>query len=342
MKLLVIAGFLGSGKTTLLLTIARSLARRSSGKIAVIENEVGKVGIDDHYLSGEGLQVREIYSGCICCSLRLDLINTLLELERQFNPEVVILEPSGVAGPRQVLQSISGYGGEIEQKQVLALIDAVRFQEIHDFSIPLIADGINVADIVVVNKIDQVDDQDLAELKNRVSQIKHDAWVLPVSALNHTNMDRLLDAILPMRHQPESQLTSQDDLEDVAVDKSLLPKATVHAREIDLSFAEPVSSDHIQQNLSTFLSKLSESLKQQGCSLIGHLKAIVRANKSGYLLASTTSFDQPPHIKGKLARTISNAKLTVNAIVYDVENEMLEQLVGRHLQELVAVKRQER
>ena len=75
MNLFVIAGFLGSGKTSLLLAVAKAVSE-SGRKMAIIENEVGKVGIDDIVLRAEGLPVREIYSGCVCCSLRLDLINT--------------------------------------------------------------------------------------------------------------------------------------------------------------------------------------------------------------------------------------------------------------------------
>ncbi|MBT3287694.1 MAG: cobalamin biosynthesis protein P47K, partial [Victivallales bacterium] len=78
MQLIVVSGFLGSGKTTLLLALARELCRDGQRKVAVIENEVGAIGIDDALVADAGLPVREIYSGCICCSLRLDLIRTLL------------------------------------------------------------------------------------------------------------------------------------------------------------------------------------------------------------------------------------------------------------------------
>ena len=68
MKLLIIAGFLGSGKTTLLLQVAERLAA-SSLRIAIIENEMGEVGVDGGYLGLEGLHVQELLGGCICCTL---------------------------------------------------------------------------------------------------------------------------------------------------------------------------------------------------------------------------------------------------------------------------------
>ena len=88
MDKIIISGFLGSGKTTLLLRIAKSLVEDSGRKIAIIENEIGKVGVDDQTIAAEGLTVKELFSGCVCCSLRLDLINTLLELERNVNPDI--------------------------------------------------------------------------------------------------------------------------------------------------------------------------------------------------------------------------------------------------------------
>ena len=113
MDLLIIAGFLGAGKTSLLLELVGGLAAGGTRKIAIIENEIGAVGVDDQVLAAEGLPVREIYSGCICCSLRGDLVTTLLELERQEKPDLVILEPSGAAGVRQVQSALVGYGGEM-------------------------------------------------------------------------------------------------------------------------------------------------------------------------------------------------------------------------------------
>ncbi len=85
MNLIIIAGFLGSGKTTVLLNIARSLADGGL-KVAVIENEVGKIGIDDKVLAEEGIvNLRKLFSGCVCCQLRVDLLSNHFN---QFTPLV--------------------------------------------------------------------------------------------------------------------------------------------------------------------------------------------------------------------------------------------------------------
>ena len=82
MRLVLVAGFLGSGKTTLLEHIARQLTA-AGRKIAIIENEAGEIGIDGNYLRQNGLEVQELYGGCICCTLSVDLVVTLPEDLRQ-------------------------------------------------------------------------------------------------------------------------------------------------------------------------------------------------------------------------------------------------------------------
>ena len=105
MRLLLISGFLGSGKTTLLLEIARRLAAGSQ-KIAIIENEVGEVGIDGQYLRREGLEVQEMFGGCVCCTLSVDLVTTLKKLDRLVRPETVILEATGIARPGDIVPTV--------------------------------------------------------------------------------------------------------------------------------------------------------------------------------------------------------------------------------------------
>ena len=85
MKLLIIAGFLGSGRTTLLLEVARRLVAVPQ-KIAIIENEVGEIGIDGKYLHQKGLQVQELFGGCVCCTLSADLVSTLEKIEKLYQP----------------------------------------------------------------------------------------------------------------------------------------------------------------------------------------------------------------------------------------------------------------
>lgn len=324
MDLLVISGFLGSGKTTLLLDIARRISAVGK-KIAIIENEVGTIGVDNQFLTENGLNVREIFSGCICCSLRLDLINTLLELERDYTPDVVILEPSGVAGPKQVIQSLYGYGGDIQSKIVLSVVDAPRFQKIQDYSIPLISGGIEIADAVIINKIDLVSPQEIEALKSRIRQIRDDVYLIQACAKKGENFDSVFQLVfskLTTRRTVESQM--------VITNASLnqMPQATVVAAEKQV--AKP-SAFTVQEGLTKIVEHIASNARQSGCHLIGHIKTIAK-NNGGYMFASITDFDSPVEVKGRLADAPNDIKLTVNAIVYGVDKPAMEQIVAQSLE----------
>ena len=307
MKLIVISGFLGSGKTTLLLTLAKTFSGQGR-KVAIIENEVGKTGVDGELLKAEGLSVREIYSGCVCCSLRYDLINTLLELEKEITPDVVFLEPSGVAGPKQIQDCLCGYSGEIEKTIMIAVVDAQRLPAIRDFSIPLIHDGIEIADLVAINKADLVSQEQLSELQMRLKEVNPAAEMLCISAKQGTNVERLIERT--------TFLVAQGEIGKPVIEVSVendLPKASIFAASVTVDSPNSGSIQMIEQ----FLHQLSQQLKPSDGVLIGHLKAIVKTEPTGYAVFSVTSHGQPPVQKGRLsANPVEKLTLTVNAIVY--------------------------
>lgn len=307
MKLIVISGFLGSGKTTLLLTLAKTFSGQGH-KVAIIENEVGKTGVDGELLKAEGLSVREIYSGCVCCSLRHDLIHTLLELEREVKPDIVFLEPSGVAGPKQIQHCLCGYSGEIERTVMIAVVDAKRLPAIRDFSIPLVHDGIEIADLVAVNKVDLVSPEQLAELQRRLKEVNPVAEMFCISAQQEINVDRLISKIASyddhgIKEKPPIDLSAENDL----------PKASIFASSVTVE--SPNSG--FARLIERFLQELSQQLKPVDGILIGHLKAVVKTEPVGYAVFSVTHHDQSPMQKGRLsAGPVEKLTLTVNAIVY--------------------------
>ena len=327
MDLIIIAGFLGSGKTTLLLHVVKSLTKRSNKKVAIIENEVGETGVDDQYLQEYDLNVREIYSGCICCSLRISLVQTLLELERDYHPDIVILEPSGVASAKQTLSAVDGYGGDIERKIVITLFDAVRFFKITNFSMPIIADGIAAADVLVINKADLVDEEKLSSIKQNLLEVASKKPIIPVSALTGANIDSLMSFVQENTSDRENVSVAPEP--DCAAKKM---NPVVYSEQLDLRFQVPVTSQYVIENLTKFISDIAKNIGAAESSLIGHIKAIVKAGKQGYLLISSTAADSEPQIKGKLANDISKMTLTFNIIVYGIEQEDLDNIVAIQLE----------
>jgi G3E family GTPase len=191
MKLLVIAGFLGSGKTTLLLEVARKLTAASQ-KIAIIENEIGEIGIDGKYLRQEGLQVQELFGGCICCTLSVDLVSTLQKVEQLFQPVLTIIEPTGLASPGDVVTTVRSYAPMVTDILVLVLLDATRYEMLYEMLPPLLTAQIQSADIVVINKIDAVDGANIDLISKNVNQLNPQARVVAISAEKRINLEPLV------------------------------------------------------------------------------------------------------------------------------------------------------
>lgn len=128
----VVSGFLGSGKTTLIRHLMKGPLKDKS--IAIIENEFGEIGIDGELLKGSGTRVREINSGCICCSLSGDFRIALREIKDLYSPEVILIEPSGVARASDIVDVCRTSGPGIIPGSVITVIDTRKyFSQIRNF-----------------------------------------------------------------------------------------------------------------------------------------------------------------------------------------------------------------
>ena len=111
-KIDIISGFLGAGKTTL---IKKLLKEALNGqKVVLIENEFGEIGIDGGFLKDAGIQITEMNSGCICCSLVGDFGAALKKVVEEYHPDRIIIEPSGVGKLSDVIAAVMNVAGEIE------------------------------------------------------------------------------------------------------------------------------------------------------------------------------------------------------------------------------------
>ncbi|MCP8321313.1 MAG: cobalamin biosynthesis protein P47K [archaeon] len=197
MQFLIISGFFGSGKTTLILELARELVIKRGKKVGIIVNDLGEVGIDDKVMRSYGLNVKEMFGGCICCEIAVNLPTTLKALKEAYNPDVVILEPSGIADAsnvNKVLKSIHDL--ELEVLPVVVLFDATQFDLLVE-SLPFIIAQLKSADIVLINKIDRVSDSYyMKRLEEEIQKVNEDANVMQISALHKLNIDKVVENIL--------------------------------------------------------------------------------------------------------------------------------------------------
>jgi len=193
-NLLIIAGFLGSGKTTLLLQVARRL-NLSSRRIAIIENEMGEVGVDGEYLNLEGLHVQELFGGCICCTLSSGLLKTMEKVERLYQPDLVMLEATGAARPGAIVVNVRNRRPDVVDIQVITLVDAKRYEMLMEMMTPLLTAQIQAADIVAVNKIDQVEPETVDRITRDVGPLNPRAKVIAISAEEPTCLNALMDGL---------------------------------------------------------------------------------------------------------------------------------------------------
>lgn len=179
----IISGFLGSGKTTLIKKSLEEDAKEE--KTVIIENELGEVGIDGELLRGSGLEVKEIYSGCICCTLQGDLTKALEEVHARFAPERVFIEPSGVAKLSIILKDLEGFAlGEIGQ--VITVVDPIRFDMYSKNFTAFYQDQIKEANTILLSRCQLLEERPLQEIIQRIRDLNRKAPIIakPWATLN--------------------------------------------------------------------------------------------------------------------------------------------------------------
>ena len=120
-KVNIISGFLGAGKTTLIQKLLKEAL--SGDKTVLIENEFGEIGIDAGFLQESGVEIREMNSGCICCSLVGDFKTSLQEVLQTYAPERIIIEPSGVGKLSEVVQAVEAASDHIHISGKVTVVD---------------------------------------------------------------------------------------------------------------------------------------------------------------------------------------------------------------------------
>ena len=174
----IIAGYLGAGKTSCILEMIQNDPDPS--QLAVLVNEFGDVGIDAALL-GEGTEVVELSSGCICCTLRLDFRMQIIEIADRWHPQRLLIEPTGVATIAQVVRSLrhKDLVDRIGGARVFVLVDSVTFTERLRDSPGFFTSQVSQADVLLLNKTDLVSQGRTHALKAVLESMNPEAWIIP-------------------------------------------------------------------------------------------------------------------------------------------------------------------
>ncbi len=161
-KIDIISGFLGAGKTTL---IKKLLAEAYPGqRLALIENEFGEISVDGGFLKDSGVQISEMSSGCICCSLVGDFTQALQEVQELFHPDRILIEPSGVGKLSDVVAAVENTAAQVPELELncsVAVVDATKVQTYLKNFGEFYADQVRTAGAILLSRTQKLSQEKL-------------------------------------------------------------------------------------------------------------------------------------------------------------------------------------
>lgn len=195
MNILLFGGFLGSGKTSVILQVAKYLVETRNGKVAIIENEIGETGIDDKVIGQQGLKVTGIFAGCVCCEIAGELLKAVKQINSEVSPDWLIIEATGLAVPSKIVKMLNNYGKCFDSLQTLVLVDVSRWTGLKEVVEPLVVSQLESADVILVNKIDLIDENTLQELASEYRLLNDQAAIILLNASGDIEVPKLKEMV---------------------------------------------------------------------------------------------------------------------------------------------------
>lgn len=174
MKVTLVCGLLGAGKTSFIINFLKD----ADEKCVVLVNDFGRLGIDGEILSSGGLETVTLPSGCVCCSLKTDMMDAIDKVVSEFSPEHLVIEPSGIAAPSGVLEALGPV--QYEKLAVVGIVDASEFAELYEMDVygRFFTEQVSISDIVIVNKTDLAGEEKTAAAVSIIRRLNPTAKVI--------------------------------------------------------------------------------------------------------------------------------------------------------------------
>mgnify|MGYP004616892467 FL=1 len=194
-KIDIISGFLGAGKTTL---IKKLLKDGFQGEqVVLIENEFGEIGIDGGFLKEAGIQIREMNSGCICCSLVGDFGTCLKEVVTKYNPDRILIEPSGVGKLSDVIKGVQGVQDEVDIKlnSYTTVVDAKKCKMYMKNFGEFFDNQIQYAGAIIMSRTDIATEKKVQESLELLRSLNKDAAIIttPIENLDGKKLVEVME-----------------------------------------------------------------------------------------------------------------------------------------------------
>lgn len=332
--IVVVSGFLGSGKTTTLIQLGKTLRLKYGKRVAIIVNEIGEVDVDGKFIRDFGLDAREILGGCICCTIRVDLIATIKALLASYNPNVILIEPTGIALPQQVASEISDFAMEnkdVSLAPVVVLVDGVVFREILEDLKDLLPRQIEAADVIGINKIDLIGrEAELELIKLTLKEINPKALIIPLSAKNGVGINALLSAIFNGIGGKKGYAVGRQG-ESIPSSSFGIGGCGIEAEIESLKGLDDLSLKII---ISELINRIAERSLKMGGSLIGHIKAHIET-PAGSFKASLVDVNLGVDFSGDIKDEVEGFKLSLFATVKDLPHDEIKHIIESSLRECI-------
>ncbi len=377
MQVIVVGGFLGSGKTTTIINMGKYLAEKGK-KVAIIVNEIGDVGIDGDVIKRFGFDTKEITSGCICCSLKVGLRTTVTLLAKEYKPDILMIEPTGIAFPHLIRNEIElmNLGEQVKIAPLVTLIDGSRFKhlmkEVKDFAMRQIID----AEILVINKVDLIEPIRLPILEASVQQLNPKARVVTLSGKDTgEKFENFMRIVLPdIEEMPEKtpQVTIEEKPRPAARQETENSIEASGVGTYSVEFAvenRNLSTEAAREITTELMNTIKEKVLKLNPEFVGHIKLFLDTGSETVKQSVTAYYEEPQEeiIKSeegavtefKILSAVSNVnkaalKDAVNSSVQEIfekkairihkteQGHEHEHKEHKHMQKIVNISRQER
>lgn len=192
MRVYILGGFLGSGKTSLLMKLT-SMYIDKGQRVTLLVNESGDVGVDGTTLKREGYDVVEMPNGCICCTLSISLQDGIQHIVRDIDPDIIIIEPTGLALPHKVKEIVSMVLTDQEEIIIIGVVDVQRFEDLIKKKEDFFKKQVQGSDFILINKSDLTTSEKMKEVSDWISLRFPDKKILSISIKTGENLNKVYE-----------------------------------------------------------------------------------------------------------------------------------------------------
>ena len=197
MDIHILGGFLGAGKTTLLMQLV-SMYSEIGKNVAIIVNEAGSVGVDGTTIKGKGYNAIELPQGCICCTLVGALQESLVQIVKDYHPDVLIIEPTGLAFPTAVKESVEIIKGrfiDYDKMDVVGMLDGPRYDIFMAKKREFYVKQLSGCDVIAINKKDLTPPEKMEEIADWLRSEFPGVKVIPMCARSGEGVKEVFEVI---------------------------------------------------------------------------------------------------------------------------------------------------